>query len=287
MRKRFRITADTAESKDIVVHIDNEKQMIFEEVKSGLYLFKPEINHSKKEVTNYSYLTLVEDNRALYTRRQLKAADDARKLYQHLGMPGYRKFFEMLKHNHITDCPITVEDGKRALKIYGPDIAHVKGKTVRPRAGKIEITGLTPLPQEVIDNQQFVNVSVDFFYVQGIPVLHSISRNFHFRTVEYLMNMSKAGEQEIKDGISRILNIYRARGLIVSQLNCDNEFECVEDSIRPTMLHVVGANEHVGDVERSVRTVKECTRCHVHRLPYTYYTKLLVTGMIYPMSLSH
>ena len=82
----------------------------------------------------------------MYTQRQVKAADEAKRLYQHLGMPGYRKFFQALKYNHIKNCPLTVEDARRAIQIYGPDIAHLKGKGTRPKAGAIEIRGLTPLP---------------------------------------------------------------------------------------------------------------------------------------------
>ena len=74
--------------------------------------------------------------------------------------------------------------------------------------------------------------------------------------------------------------MYRKRGLRVSQLNGDNEFETLEDAIRPTRLHLVGAGEHVGDIERSVRTVKDCTRCHIHRLPYKRYPKIMVAGIM-------
>ena len=77
----------------------------------------------------------------MYTQRQVNAADQAKTLYQHLGMPGYRIFFQALEHNHIKNCPLTVEDARRAIKIYGPDIAHLKGKGTRPRAGRIEIRG--------------------------------------------------------------------------------------------------------------------------------------------------
>ena len=52
------------------------------------------------------------------------------------------------------------EDAKRALKIYGPDIGHLKGKTTRPKAGKIEIRDLTPLSKEVLNNQNYVNISL-------------------------------------------------------------------------------------------------------------------------------
>ena len=161
MRKHFRITADTADSNEIVIHLNDHKKMNFRETESGLYLFnkQEEVNHSSDKVTNYSFLELVEDNRALFTKRQIDAADTAKQLYQHLGMPGYRKFFRMLQQNHIRNCPVTTEDARRAIKIYGPELAHLKGKGTRPKAGQIEIGDLIQLPREIIDNQKYVNIS--------------------------------------------------------------------------------------------------------------------------------
>ena len=66
----------------------------------------------------------------------------------------------------------------------------------------------------------------------------------------------------------------------MDSVNSDNEFGCIRDDILPTNLNMVAADEHVGDVERSIRTVKEGTRCHVHRLPYERYTKLMVSGCV-------
>ena len=43
---------------------------------------------------------------------------------------------------------------------------------------------------------------------------------------------------------------------------------------------MVAAEEHVGDIERSIRTVKECTQCHVHCLPYKRYPKAMIAGCI-------
>ena len=193
--------------------------MKFRETGSGLYLYNSsDDKHSNSEITDYSFLELVDDNRAFFTKRQLDSVDKAKQLYQHLGMPGYRKFFRMLEHNHIANCPITPDDARRALKIYGPDIAHLKGKETRPKAGRIEIRGLTPLPREVINNQKYVNLSADFFYVQGLPVLHTISRNFHFRTVEFLMNKNRGNEEDIKAGLNRIIGMYKVMKYYVIHL---------------------------------------------------------------------
>ena len=111
-------------------------------------------------------------------------------------------------------------------------------------------------------------------------MLHTISRNFQFRTVECFLHKQKASMEDTREGLRRTLPIYTSRGLQVSQVNGDKEFENMEDVVRPANLHIVAANEHIGDVKRSIRTIKECTRAHVHRLPYKRYPKLMVAGMV-------
>ena len=48
----------------------------------------------------------------------------------------------------------------------------------------------------------------------------------------------------------------------------------------PTPVNIVGAGEHVGDIEQSNRTVKEHTRSRVQRLPYKVYPIEMVCGCL-------
>ena len=125
-----------------------------------------------------------------------------------------------------------------------------------------------------MDSHPNVNVSADYLFVQSIPMLHSISKKYKFRTIEALKDTSKrkAKAIDIEKGTKRIINMYHARGLRVTQINTDNEFACIREQIRPTNLNMVAAGEHVSNVERSIRTIKEGTRCHMRRLPYNRYT---------------
>ena len=70
------------------------------------------------------------------------------------------------------------------------------------------------------------------------------------------------------------------RGLEVTQLSTDNDFTCIEEEVKPVRLNVVAAKKHVGDIESSMRTVKECTRCHIHRNQYERYPHIMVTGCV-------
>ena len=82
-----------------------------------------------------------------------------------------------------------------------------------------------------------------------------------------MIQSRKANTNDMKNGLKRVIHLYHVRGIHVNQINTDNEFECIKNDILPTNLNVVAAEEHVGEIERSIRTMKEGTRCNVQRLP--------------------
>ena len=79
------------------------------------------------------------------------------------------------------------------------------------------------------------------------------------------------------DGIMKAVKLYKDRGLTVVNIHADNEFECCRDELSPIVLDIAGAGMHVGEVDRSIWTVKERVRCTTHNLPFTIYPKVLVT----------
>ena len=74
--------------------------------------------------------------------------------------------------------------------------------------------------------------------------------------------------------------MYQARGLTVCDVHGDHEFGCIRESLRPIGLHGVPADSHVGEVERSIRTVKERLRSCAHGLPFKRLPRLLVQYMV-------
>ena len=48
----------------------------------------------------------------------------------------------------------------------------------------------------------------------------------------------------------------------------------------PAQLNVCSTKEHVPEIERSIRTVKERNRGNLHDLPFTIYPKILIVELI-------
>ena len=129
---------------------------------------------------------------------------------------------------------------------------------------------MMPIPPTVLDFNPTVRISVDYLYVQSIPVLHKTSEKYKFRTLEPLedWNKIKSNKIDMEKEFKRVINIYHTRGLKLNRINVDNEFKCVREKVRPGNLNTVAVGEHARDVNKSIRTLKEETGGYLHNSPY-------------------
>ena len=124
--KQYRVTYDS-DDKMFVVHRGtiNKPDMHFKMHSSGLHYYDP-------QDTNFSFnVNTVSENKMGFTKRQIKGAELARTLYSNLGYPSMKDYKWVIQSNQIKDCPVTVDDVVAAHKIWGKDIAALKGKTTR------------------------------------------------------------------------------------------------------------------------------------------------------------
>ena len=98
------------------------------------------------------------------------------KFRNHLGYPRYSRYFKLLETNYYRNCPLTVDDTKRALHIYGLDRESLKGNSRRHKPSKIEDVIMIEIPDTIKDLHPKFHLSTDYFFVQGITFLHSIPR---------------------------------------------------------------------------------------------------------------
>jgi hypothetical protein len=119
---------------------------------------------------------------------------------------------------------------------------------------------------------------MDIFYAQGHPFFHTISRKVQFHTLAPVLNRNKAARlREIKP----VLAMNKSRGFNISDLHADMEFESIRNNVLPSRLNVTAGNNHVGEVERSIRTMKERARTTIHGLPFKRLPKLMIQALVF------
>ena len=163
-----------------------------------------------------------------FTKRQIQQATQARRIMGMIGAPTEREFQSLVRLNLLKDCPITNNDIINAHKIFGPDLANIRGKMVRQKPKNVNIE-LVDIPQALVDNKKNVTLVADVMFVNGVPFLVSSSRNIMLTTIEHAPD-----HKALKLGylLHRIMNTYARAGFNVHTILMDNEFEKVRDYVQ-------------------------------------------------------
>ena len=74
---------------------------------------------------------MVTERERSFSTNEVRRAKHARNLMRQLGYPSIRDMIKMIVKGWMINIPVTVQDIVRAEKIYGPDVASLKGKTVK------------------------------------------------------------------------------------------------------------------------------------------------------------
>lgn len=140
----------------------------------------------------------------------------------------------------------------------------------------MNITGVLPA---ILATHVKVTLSVDLMHVNGLPFLVTISKNIKFGTVSHLRNKQP---NTIVEALTRVCNLYHSRHFQVVLVKADHEFESCRQQIESLhiSLNVTAWDEHVGEVERYIRTVKERTREVFNLLPFQRIPACLVAELV-------
>jgi hypothetical protein len=120
------------------------------------------------------------------------------------------------------------------------------------------------IPDPIINKYRDMRLFIDIFWVNGSPYVHTISQWIKFRTVAPINNKTKI---TLLMETQAVLNMYGARGFNITRVEADQEFVCITNNILPIQLNAAVTDDHVHEVEWSIRTVKERTRCTIQGLP--------------------
>jgi hypothetical protein len=171
VRKLCRITMDSNVEPALCVHLANGSVMKFSEYKTGLYYHDAAAAAPKTNVApviDYSFVTTVVDSKKRFTRREIEGANKARELSKKIGRPSQQQFEKILIKILIRNCPVTVDDAKRALLTYGPDVAALKGHTTKVPSKHVPTFNPVELPDSILQHPRDVTLCMDIFTSNGI-----------------------------------------------------------------------------------------------------------------------
>ena len=142
----------------------------------------------------------------------------------------------------------------------------MKGKMTRPSPKSHDALTLLPLPPKLLGIR--LHLYTNILHVNRLPFLLVISGGLNYVSV---ISLTKRTKRNIIKGLLREINRYVRRGMIVDHVHGDGEYdkEDIRNAVKPATLEIRAPEEHCGVAERSVRTVKDRTRCATNNLSHT------------------
>jgi hypothetical protein len=274
VKEKHRVTYDSENGNSFQVWKQDGSVREFHESPRGLYYLDTAVEGAGEKVL----VTTVDDKKSNYTQRDYSRAVLARKVHNMIGRPSLRDYLRYVDEGLIPNCPVTRADIKAAEDIFGPNVGSLKGKTARTKAEPVE-TKVTDLPLEIMERYGNVTLTADIMTINKIRFFMSVSRNIRFGTSEVITNMK---ESTLVSCMKNINRTYRQRGFRLTVVLMDGQFECIRGDLAGMgiQLNVVSAGEHVPEIERYIRTVKERVQCIYNSLPFKRMPPLLILEMV-------
>ncbi len=114
-----------------------------------------------------------------FTKREVEEARAAREAQGMLGNPTDREFIGMVCSNMITNCNVTESAVKNAHTIFGPNLAGVRGRTVRVAPKSVRVKHVQ-IPQTILDRHRIVTLTVDCMFVNSFTAMDAYLRPFFY-----------------------------------------------------------------------------------------------------------
>ena len=170
--------------------------------------------------------------------------------------------------NAIANCPVTIGDMNLAEEIFGKDIPTLKGKMMRRKPTPV-VHSLIEIPPELIEAQHAIDLCFDTIYVNGLAFLMTISKRIMYCTVVWIKERTP---ENYRSALNKVFIIYQRAGFKVARVHCDNEFipavKLLQEDHPGLEYNEVSVQEHVSEVERNNRTIKEQICVAFHNTPF-------------------
>ncbi len=224
-----------------------------------------------------SFIQMVHGSMEGYTQCEVEDARAARKAQAMLGHPTNCNFLGMVRSGMILNCPVTPNAVQNAHRIFGPNLAGVRGRTVRRPPDSVT-TNYVQIPHALLEWHQRVTLAVDVMFVNGIPFLVSVARGLNLVPAEHMPTRTA---KQLAGGIVCVMDLYLCGGFQVGMILMDNEFEKLRNLVPVLAVNTTAAKEHVPEVERRIRLIKERGRGILNILSFKKMPQIMLVELIH------
>jgi hypothetical protein len=272
--QQYRVTYDS-DDKMFVVHREyqGKPNMEFRMHKCGLHYYDP------RNEKHLAFVNTVSENKEGFTKRQIKGAELAQTLYKTLSYPSMKDFKWVIRSNQVKYCPVTVQYIDVALKIWGKNIAALKGKTRRKTIPVAR--DYVKVPLELMKLHKEVFLMTDIFFVNKNPFFLTLSRKITFTAVNHLAYRTVP---HIFKAFKEICQYYLQHGFHITVVHADGEFAPLKPLIESIpggpVVNLASSNEHVPEIEHRTRVVKERCWATRHSLLFERILKIMTIHIV-------
>ncbi len=103
-----------------------------------------------------------------YTKRVVEEACSACKARAMLSQPTDQEFLGMVCSGMILNCPVTLAAMQNANHILGPNLAGVRGQTMRKPPESVTMNHVK-FPRALLERYQWVTLAIGVTFVNGVP----------------------------------------------------------------------------------------------------------------------
>ena len=124
-----------------------------------------------------------------------------------------------------------------------------------------------------MERHQQVTLTVDVMFVNGVSFLVSVARGLNIVSAVF-MPYRKAKQPAAS--ITRMIDLCACGGFQVGTVLMDNEFKKLQNLMPILVVNTTAAKEHVPEVERKIRLIKEQGRSILNTLTFKKMLRLML-----------
>ena len=123
-------------------------------------------------------------------------------------------------------------------------------------------------------------MAVDIMKVKNIPFFMTISKKIKFGITG---KIDSTENKVLVKHFKLVFGIYTNRGFRVKVVMADNQFKILRGDIADlgANINVVSGDDHVPEIERYIRTIKERVRAAHNMTPFKLIPPIFIVEMVY------